>query len=52
MSTSSQHSWRELVETFDDKQRHIDSLYPIVYVFSNGRKRRDSGPEAGVYEKE
>ncbi len=45
-------SWTEVVEAADDKNRLIDSLYPVVYIFSNGRLRRDSGPESGVYEKE
>ncbi len=49
MSTSSTKSWRELVEEVDDENRHRDSLYPIVYIFSNSRVRRDSGPSGGIY---
>ena len=51
MSSSSQFSWREIVEKADDDNRHIDSLYPVVYIMLSGRKFRDSGPESGVYEK-
>ncbi len=50
MSTSSQFEWREVVEKADDDDRHVNNLYPVVYIF-NGRKFRDSGPESGVYEK-
>ena len=50
MSTSSEFSWREEVERADDKNRHIDSLYPYVYKFSNGVLKRDSGPQKGVYD--
>jgi len=50
MSSSTQ-SWREMVEKADDKDRHFESLYPVTYFFSNGRTRRDSGPESGVYDK-
>ena len=51
MSTSSTINWKQLVERVDNDDRHRDSLYPVVYVFSNNRVRRDSGPESGVYEK-
>jgi len=50
MTTSSTKSWKELVEEADDENRHIDSLYPVVYKFSNGKVRRDSGPTKGVYD--
>ena len=42
-------SWREIVEKADDKDRHQDSLYPIVYEFSDGITKRDSGPKKGIY---
>lgn len=42
-------NWRDIVEKFDDENRHVDSLYPVVYFFSNDAKRRDSGPNSGVY---
>lgn len=45
-----QRSWREIVEKADGPGRHEESLYPIVYNFSNGAKRKDSGPASGVYE--
>ena len=51
MSSDSQFSWREIVEKADDDNRHIESLFPVVYLVSGGRKFRDSGPESGVYEK-
>ncbi len=41
--------WRDVVESFDNEDRHRDSLYPVVYIFSNGKVRRDSGPSAGIY---
>ncbi len=50
MATSRTFSWREQVERIDDKNRHRESLYPVVYIFSNGKKRRDSGPNSGIYE--
>ena len=49
MSTSSQMDWREMVERADNDDRHRDSLYPVVYIFSNGKVMRDSGPNSGVY---
>lgn len=42
-------SWRELVEKYDDEDRHKDSLYPVVYHMSGGRDFRDSGPSGGFY---
>ena len=42
-------SWREFVEKSDDKDRHVDSLYPKVYFFSGDNARRDSGPSKGIY---
>ena len=51
MTTETTINWRELVERVDDDNRHRDNLYPVVYIFSNGRMRRDSGPESGIYEK-
>ncbi len=51
MSTAKTFNWREFVEKFDEPNRHIENLYPIVYRFTSGRFRRDSGPESGVYEK-
>ena len=42
MAEPTQRSWREIVEKADDKNRHYESLYPVVYVFSNGRTFRDS----------
>lgn len=44
--TSSTRSFREIVEKLDDPNRHRDSLYPVVYVFSNNRQFRDSGPDS------
>jgi len=49
MTTATTRSWRELVEKVDDENRHRDSLYPYVYEFSNGEKKRDSGPNGGPY---
>ena len=49
-TSSSTRNWREIVEKADDKQRHKDNLYPVVYIMQNGRKFRDSGPTKGVYE--
>ncbi len=49
MSTDSQMTWREMVERADNDDRHRDSLYPVVYVMSNGKVFRDSGPNSGVY---
>lgn len=46
-----EYSWRAEVERVDGPTRHINDLYPIVYIFSNNTFRRDSGPESGVYEK-
>lgn len=43
-------SWREVVESVDGEKFHVDSLYPVVYEFSNGRKFRDSGPQSGIYD--
>jgi hypothetical protein len=43
-------NWRDIVEKFDDENRHQNNLYPVVYVFSNEATRRDSGPRSGVYE--
>lgn len=47
--TTTTRSWREIVLKADG-EFHRESLYPIVYTFSNGAQRRDSGPQAGVYE--
>jgi len=47
---NTQYNWRDEVERIDGESRHIESLYPIVYIFSSGAKRRDSGPASGVYE--
>lgn len=49
MTTSRTVSWREFVEGIDDENRHRDSLYPVVYKFSGGVEKRDSGPKSGVY---
>lgn len=49
-STDTTISWRALVEELDGPTRHVNDLYPIVYVFSNNAFRRDSGPTGGVYE--
>ncbi len=49
MSSSTEFSWREIVEKADDDNRHQDSLFPVVYITSGGRKFRDSGPNGGVY---
>lgn len=49
MSSDTQFSWREIVEKADDADRHKDSLFPVVYIVSGGRKFRDSGPNGGVY---
>ena len=50
MAGESTQSWRELVEQVDDDKRHVDSLYPVVYNFSSGKTKRDSGPTKGVYD--
>jgi len=50
MTTSSQYSWREIVEAADDKDRHYESLHPVVYTFGGTVQKRDSGPTSGVYE--
>lgn len=47
---SSEFSWREIVEKADDKNRNLDSLYPVVYRFGKGVIKRDSGPQKGVYD--
>ena len=47
--TMTSRSWREIVEKFDDENRHRDSLYPVVYTFGSGRQFRDSGPTSGIY---
>lgn len=49
-TTTREFSWRDLVEKADGETRHLESLYPVVYYWSSGRKHRDSGPAAGVYE--
>ena len=49
-NNSTTFNWRDVVERFDGDNRHNDSLYPVVYHFSSGATRRDSGPTAGVYE--
>jgi len=51
MANSTTFSWREIVEKAEGPNFHKESLYPIVYIFSNGRVRRDTGPEQGIYEK-
>lgn len=43
---------REIVEKLDGPSRHVESLYPVVYEWSSGRKHRDSGPASGVYEQD
>ncbi len=42
-------SWREVVEQIDGPERHVQSLYPTVYTFSNQTTFRDSGPQGGPY---
>lgn len=42
-------NWLALVERVDDDNRQQDSLYPVVYFFSMGKTKRDSGPDGGVY---
>ena len=49
MTTSTNLSWREIVEKADGKDRHIESLYPVVYTFGGSVDKRDSGPTKGVY---
>ena len=50
MTTSSTRSWREIVEEADTKDRHFESLYPVVYTFGGYLQKRDSGPNGGVYQ--
>ncbi len=50
MTTTRTFSFREVVEKLDGPDRHKDSLYPVVYTFSNNKTRRDSGPTGGVYQ--
>lgn len=50
MANERTFNWRDIVEKADDQNRHRDSLYPVVYIFSSGAVRRDSGPDSGVYE--
>lgn len=50
MSTSTSRSWRELVEEIDDKDRNEKTLHPVVYFFSNGVLKKDSGPQSGIYD--
>ena len=50
MTTFRQFSFREVVEKIDGPDRHRDNLYPIVYKWSSGLSRRDSGPTGGIYE--
>lgn len=47
--TTTTKSWREMVEKADDEDRHRESLYPVVYEFGGRVRKRDSGPNAGVY---
>ena len=47
-TTTREFDWREVVEKLDDDNRHQESLYPVVYVFSNSVKRRDSGPSGAA----
>ena len=49
MATQTTQSIREIVEKLDGPERHLDSLYPVVYEFSSGVTKRDSGPRKGVY---
>lgn len=49
MATETTQSIREIVEKLDGPERHLDSLYPVAYEFSNGVTKRDSGPRKGVY---
>jgi hypothetical protein len=49
-TTSRTFSWREVVEKIDDEDRHKNNLYPVVWKFSNGQVKRDSGPTKGIYE--
>ena len=47
---STTFSWREEVEKIDGPNRHLESLYPVVYDFGEGVRKRDSGPKKGPYE--
>jgi len=49
MTTSSTFSWREEVEKADGRDRHTESLYPVVYTFGGSVTKRDSGPQKGIY---
>ena len=48
-TTTRVFNWRELVEAIDDENRQIESLYPIVYIFSGESKKRDKGPNSIIY---
>lgn len=52
MGTTTQTiNFRDLVQKVEGERYWIESMYPIVYVFSGKARRRDSGPESGIYEK-
>ena len=48
-TTTREIDWRALVESVDGQDRHQDSLYPVVYIFSNAAKKKDTGPASGIY---
>ena len=50
-TTTREIDWRELVQKAEGERYWVESLYPVVYVFTGKARRRDSGPEAGIYEK-
>lgn len=42
-------NWREFVKRHDGESFDYESLFPIVYEWSNGRTFRDSGPTGAFY---
>lgn len=51
MSESREISWLDLVQKAEGDDFWRESLYPVVYVTTGGRRFRDTGPESGIYEK-
>ena len=51
MTTTREINWRDLVQKVEGERYWLENLYPVVYIFSGQERRRDSGPESGIYDK-
>ena len=48
-TTSSQHSYDQLVRQAEGSGYQFESDHPVVYYWSHGREHRDPGADGGPY---